>query len=242
MSRPKSSTGWYSRAAALGAMTVVGAIVGCGGEDRGRLVADSEMNPGSTNPCAIAAKTDLSPQVDFESAPPSGWWVGDDGSGPLLSQREKLDEPLCGHSETAFHIQASDLAIWGGNVAYTFQPPYDAQAEGWEGIALWARREPDSEGQALFIAVSDKYTMEGQGYCADSTIDTEKCDRFGSAIGLQTEWRLFLVPFANMKQRAYGVPSPGIDLPAILQLNLYFDIGDWDFWVDDWGFYKAKPQ
>jgi hypothetical protein len=163
----------------------------------------------------------------------------------------ELTSGRCGVSRYALRMVTDNLQIYGGALGLNFYlDPHDESD--WDGISLWARREPDTKdhtyGKSLFFGVSDKYTDESNGkllfengepYCLEVTDDdTQKCDRFGAGIGIDTEWRFFKIPFSELKQRGYGRPAPELDVGAILGLNIGFEAGDWDFWIDDVGFYR----
>ncbi len=167
----------------------------------------------------------------------------------------ELTSGRCGISRYALEVKAENLQIYGGALGLNFyMDPHD-QSD-WDGIALWARREPDTQdhryGKSLFVGVSEKYTDEyngkllfddGEPYCLEVTDDDkEKCDRFGAGIGLGTEWQFFKIPFDELKQRGYGRPAPKLDVSGILGLNIGFEAGDWNFWVDDVGFYREKTS
>jgi hypothetical protein len=162
------------------------------------------------------------------------------------------------------------FSMWGGTIRYDFltngdNRPLDAGEFGtegsWEGIAFWAKRTPKSQvqadlassiGRSVFVAVTDKYSTEndvyvvhdenGEPFCKDSTIDSEKCDRFGLGVGFEEEWRFVQVPFARMSQRGYGVPSPGLDTRQLLDISIYMSEGPWDLWLSDIGLYRKATK
>jgi hypothetical protein len=92
-------------------------------------------------------------------------------------------------------------------------------------------------------------SMGGPCYCNFDAADVDddgttdpllsQCDRFGAGIGISTEWRFFKVPFARMRQRAYGRPSM-LSMPdtRILGLEFGLDGENWDFWLDELAFYR----
>jgi hypothetical protein len=145
------------------------------------------------------------------------------------------------------------MKIYGGGVGTNFFPtPMDVSA--WDGISFWGRRGdvPGRElGKTLFFAVSDKYTdayngrvlfEDRQPFCHETTEDMSfRCDRFGVGVGLETDWRHYMIPFDRMRQRGYGRIAPELDLTAIIGLNIAFETGDWEFWLDDVAFYREVP-
>ena len=160
----------------------------------------------------------------------------------------ELEEGRCGTSRYALRVVSENLKIYGGALGLNFwMDPHDVRE--WDGLSFWARTE-EGKGQSLFVGVSEKYTDENNGkilfddgepFCLEVTDDdSEKCDRFGVGVGLGTEWRFFTIPFSEMKQRGYGMVAPELDVTAILGLNMGFETGDWDFWIDDVAFYREK--
>lgn len=113
--------------------------------------------------------------------------------------------------------------------------------------------------RSLLLAPEQCPTDQAMGagcFCNFNAVDVDEsgtpdpllsqCDRFGAGIGIATEWRFFKVPFARMRQRAYGRPStlPQPDR-AILGIDIGLDGENWDFWIDDIAFYRdavAVPQ
>jgi hypothetical protein len=66
-----------------------------------------------------------------------------------------------------------------------------------------------------------------------------QCDRFGAGVGIATDWRFFKIPFARMRQRAFGRPSPlQAPDPFILGVEISLDGENWDFWLDELAFYR----
>ena len=228
-------------------------------EHTGRPTSTPEDSDGSTatstkDPCRIARDLEYFPIQDFEFGIATQWWVSTDETGEInhMAGREPSAEALpdgrCGISRYALHIEAEGLKTYGGALGFNYYlDPHDITE--WDGISLWARRG-DNSGKSLFVALSDKYTDEvngkllfedGKPYCLETTDDDRlKCDRFGIGIGLDTEWRLFKVPFSVLKQRGYGVIAPELDISGILGLSIGFESGDWNFWIDDVAFYREK--
>ncbi len=184
--------------------------------------------------------------------------------------RTEVNRPNCDTSEEDCAVTVEGFLDWGGAIVHDWTSvsggtPVDVGAEGepgsWDGIAFWAKRTEASEldyeltretGRSMFVAVTDKYTIEtppwafekedGTTFCTNATADAEKCDRFGIGVGLETEWNFYRVPFSQMSQRGYGVPSPGIDRSGIIAVSMYLSDGPWDFWVADVAFYREKTE
>jgi hypothetical protein len=136
---------------------------------------------------------------------------------------------------------------------------------GWDGISMWVRKGTGPSSSSIFASVAERFTdpagaglfapseaellLDTGAYCAFNASDVTgdqvsdplltQCDRFGVGIGISTEWRFFKVPFARMRQRAYGRPStePTPD-PKILELDFGLDGPNWDFWIDELAFYR----
>jgi hypothetical protein len=70
--------------------------------------------------------------------------------------------------------------------------------------------------------------------------DAQKCDPFGLGVGLTPEWRFVKLPFADVKQKGFGLPSPHgvLDTSVLVGLQLAINSGDWDVWIDDIAFYR----
>lgn len=163
--------------------------------------------------------------------------------------------PACNLAGRGAHIRGEGLKIWGGQFYRNFSSNPDAptpvDASGYDGIAFWAKLGQKNVGTAVFVAFEDRYTRENStvvdettgveaAYCLDSPIDAEKCDRFGAGVGLESNWRYIKVPFAQVQQRGYGKASARLHTEELLGVTVYFDVGDWDFWVDEISFYKEK--
>jgi hypothetical protein len=268
-------------------------LAGCGGEDQGRVKADSNVIPDdSLIGCDLAATLEqtLVLRGDFENQTATSWKAEPDKSTAaadrVCSQDSRKDcseeetdsslminmgtgtlrtgaygafgeddppaPPDCVVGTRGLHVRSKGLDDWGGKVVrdYTNDTPPAFDASGFAGISFWARKYSEDVGGSLFVAFDDKYTRENQSYvdengitrqyCLDSPIDTDKCDRFGIGIGLETTWRFYKIPFSELKQRGYGVKSDKLHTDEILAISFGFDVGDWDFWLDQVSYYKEK--
>lgn len=159
-------------------------------------------------------------------------------------------EPHCG-STRAIHVVAGPFTDWGGVVGTSFETR--ANALEWDGITFWARRgnTPGHDGRTVFVAITEKHTTETaskalanyQCGCTegpDCDQEEEACDRFGVAVELTPEWRYWVIPFAQMKQRGYGAVAECMDLAELIGVSVYYEKGSWDLWLDDLSFYRAK--
>jgi hypothetical protein len=72
--------------------------------------------------------------------------------------------------------------------------------------------------------------------------DGRKCDAFGAAVTLTADWTFVAPTFASLKQKGFGVAGAArVDATKIRRLQFLMIAGDWDFWIDDLKFFKAKP-
>jgi hypothetical protein len=85
----------------------------------------------------------------------------------------------------------------------------------------------------------------GGGACSPTVPDYCKCDGFWVGIGMTDQWHFIMLPFADMNQKGYGVPSPlgRLDTSHITSLQFSFGSqaalgGSWDLWIDDVAFYR----
>jgi hypothetical protein len=272
-------------------------LTGCGGDDQGRLVGDSNVVPkDSLANCDLAKTVDetLMLDGDFEDSSATAWKFETDtstaaGGADLICPQDsrkpcsvtEADETqmidasgaapytgvydaygvniptappkACVTGTHGLHVRAQGLYDWGGKLVRKYsddKPLAYFDASGFDGISFWARTYSEKVGLTLFVSFDDKYTREdayktvvdgvSKSYCFDSKVDSEKCDRFGVGIGLETSWRYYKIPFSAFQQRGYGVKSDHLHTEELLGFGMGYDIGDWDFWVDRVAFYKEK--
>lgn len=238
------------------AFVLAAASAACGGTGTERPdPSGAPVDP--RDPCRPEQPLEFNVIEDFEFRRAADWWVSTDATPGA-----ELDPPLrksptateieggrCGTSRYALRLRARGLEIYGGAFGINFFLRAE-DASAWEGIAFWARRGSDS-GRSLFVSVSDKYTDENSGaplqpegkpFCFEQTERMEeKCDRFGAGVGLGLEWRHYLVPFADMKQRGFGKVAPALDTQNLVGLSFGFEVGEWDIWADDVAFFRRAP-
>lgn len=226
----------------------------CAVDDSGRAESDFGEPVMYVDGCRVAEDAETGMIQDFELGIGDSWWVSSDGTGTMvpLPGREpegtRIDGGLCGTSQWALNVKADNLTRYGGAFGVNFYPEA-IDAGKWDGISFWARRETSSSA-TLFVAISEKHTDEsngaaffedGQPFCHEMTeIASDKCDRFGVGVGLDVEWRYFEIPFTSMAQRGFGAEAPFLDVENILGLNISFETGDWNIWIDQVAFYSDK--
>lgn len=156
---------------------------------------------------------------------------------------ESIPGGRCG-SEFALHVLAGPLTDWGGTVGATLGPPLDGTD--WEGIAFWARVGTGSR-TPIRLEVAEKHTAEkyigedGGPICnpdhTDDTVETG-CDKFGINLQLSHDWKLYTVPFDELRQKGWGLRAPYFDVSGILSVAFQFERGEWDIWLDDVAVYR----
>ena len=235
--------------------------VSCGGEDGGRPAAAQvrTLAPLPSDPCAADDGYEFELIEDFEDAHAQRFWVSSDKTESEMEPADgtnspsvpALDEERCGESRFALRIYARGLSKYGGafGMSYDYNTPFDASE--WDGISLWVRRGPAS-GTSLFVGVNEQHTDEqgsaavsptAEPFCLnDAPAERNKCDRFGAGVALDEEWRFVAIRFDQMAQRGYGVVAPYLDVAAIQGLNCGFEVGDWEFWVDDLAYFREPDE
>ena len=97
-------------------------------------------------------------------------------------------------------------------------------------------------GRTIFASVTEWHTVAEGGFCHDSDIVEEKCDQFGVGVGIDEEWRLYTIPFAQMRQRGFGMPAECLYLRELWGLNFSLSPGNWDVWIDDFALYREGDE
>jgi hypothetical protein len=254
---------WLMALIALGSASIKACGVGEGERPALAFAGASAL----TDPCRSVGDVELKSIEHFELGIGRLWWVSSDGTGQMErtpSEHEREEERWlysgreppaseiaggrCGVSRYALNIKATGMEIFGGAFGKNFFPE-TFDASDWDGVAFWGRRGEDS-GSTLFFAISEKHTDQNDGsrlfedrepFCEENPVDPlMKCDRFGVGVGLEKEWQFFKVPFSRMRQRGFGIQAPEMDLSALIGVNISFEIGDWDIWMDDVAFYREK--
>jgi len=112
----------------------------------------------------------------------------------------------------------------------------------WDGVVFWARKAPGSY-TGVRVRMSDVNTDESSCVCnsfTDQNDTSDGCDKFGSYVNLETDFRAFLVPFREMQQEGWGLSMPQLDTSELLSVGVGYGRGSWDIGFDDMGFYRSK--
>lgn len=198
--------------------------------------------------CAAGDSLDQVLVTDFESGVALGFYTNADGTegatveppaGSSSPVSQAMSPGRCGTSQYAFQMRGDGLESWG----LVFGKNFDnapADYSQYEGVSFWARRGKIS-GQSVFFSVTDANTDPIEGRCATDSNDlSEKCDAYGTGIGLSEEWRFFQVPFSSLRQRGFGVITEAFEPQALVGISWAAEGPTWDIWVDDVAFYSTS--
>lgn len=87
---------------------------------------------------------------------------------------------------------------------------------------------------------------ESGEYCYDESEGApatreERCgDGFTAYRQLSTDWKLYTVPFSEMRQGGYGKRARDFDRKSMYSITLGWGAGDVDFYIDNVTFYRTK--
>jgi len=180
---------------------------------------------------------------------------------PTVSDLTRTNEPLEG--DYCWDPKLDKYPPWDptlrcGDFACEFHPDTPIPAMTYNPVSqeaseLWHRDVGKGQGIGTMTCSKEKYTFRDSAtpaanYCYRPGIDAdppEKNDRcndgFLSGVLLDTNWRRYYVPFADLRQGNVDQHSPGIDLTMVESFLISFPGGNLDLWIDDPGFYrKAK--
>ncbi len=116
-------------------------------------------------------------------------------------------------------------------------------ASKWDGIVLWARVAPGS-ANSIRIRAADRVTSDTTCICNPYTNQNDSssaCDKAGKYVDVDSTFRPFFVPFAEMQQAGYGLRDPFLDLSRLFSMGIEYRFGRWDLWIDDVWFYRRRP-
>jgi len=230
-------------------LSVQGLTLGCGGNNSAGRPQPVEEHPDTVDPfdCKADQGHELSLLQDFEKGIATDFYTNADGtegstvSPPIGSKSPAAAEisgGRCGVSQRAFQMTGSGLRIWGMVFGWKFRDGARDLSD-WEGVSFWARRGTQDSGRSLFFSLFDPLTEDSGGECDSSSEElAEKCDAYGTGVGLDEQWRYFAIPFSVLKQRGFGVTTDELLVEQILGFNWAADKGDWDVWVDDVALYR----
>jgi len=240
-----------------------GALATAGSSTGGANAGGTNAGGTSAGSCATIDPADLI--SDFESGKAQvamvgtrggSWFLFNDGTGTQTPPKT-VNTPLAAegpgacNSLFAFHSTGMGFTVFGAGFGADFvaKPamstaslPLDASA--YTGLALRAKSAAAID---LRVSVSDSGTAPEGMKCHDTTDKTDKLrcgDYFGTDVTLGTDWQDFVLPFAAMKQRGFGMPVPsGLDDKQVYTVRAQIKgsaaaPGAYDIWIDDVRFVK----
>lgn len=214
-----------------------------------------------TSTCAPILAADL--VSDFEtgtavvamvSGRAGSWFVDNDGTGtqmPAKVASTALPAEAGGACNSAYSLHTSGMGftVWGAEIGTDLAPhngtmkvAYDASM--YSGIALRAKA---AMAQLVRVSLSDDNTSTNGTACVNTTVTTNKMrcgDYFGTNLMLTSDWQDYPMPFAQMKQRGFGLPiAAGIDKTHLYTLRIQVSgsaaaPATFDFSIDDVRFIK----
>lgn len=223
---------------------------GCGGSSDAPRRTPKAESPATSDPfdCDASDGYEFETLQDFEKGIATDFYTNADGTegstvnppvGSSSPAAQDIEGGRCGTSSRAFRMTGEGLRIWGMVFGWNFRDGARDLSE-WEGVSFWARRGSEDSGRSLFFSVFDPMTESSGGFCdSDSEILEEKCDAYGTGVGLDEEWRFFAIPFSALRQRGFGVATEELLTDEILGFNWAADKGKWDVWLDDVALYRG---
>ncbi len=181
---------------------------------------------------------------------------------PTLSDETQTNVPLAG--DYCWDPKLDKYPPWDpslrcGNFACDFHPDTPIPAMTYNPVSqeaseLWHRKLGPDKGMGIgtMTCSPEPYTFRDSTtpaarYCYRPGIDAdppEKNDRcndgFLSGVLLDTNWRRYYVPFADLRQGNVDQHSKGIDLHMVESFLISFPGGNLDLWIDDPAFYRKK--
>lgn len=151
----------------------------------------------------------------------------------------------CETTDHAMMLKATapGFGDWGLSFGSNFHGAL-TDASDWDGVAFWARRDEDSAVTTFTTAFADNHTSnQAQTHeCRDGLDVANLCDPFGRGIAAEPEWKLYVLPFADLKQQGFGAASPlgALDVENILGMSFQVGPGTWEIWVDEIVYYRER--
>jgi hypothetical protein len=184
------------------------------------------------------------------------WFVYNDTTGtqtPVKVPNTPLPAEAGGacNSGFSFHTTGKGFMEWGAGIGTDLAPraagstakvAYNSGA--YRGIAFRANA---AGPQPIRVSVSDKNTAPEGMVCVDTTERTNKqrCgDYFGTEVMVDTTWKDYVLLFAQMNQRGWGLPvAAGVDKTSLYTLRIQVagtaaKPAVFDFSIDDVRFVK----
>jgi hypothetical protein len=172
-----------------------------------------------------------------------GYWYtfNDATAGASQTPPEDAVLPEAGGADgtsLAMHTSGSGFAEWGAGIGIDLnnagdpdggngvKMKYDASA--YTGIVVTAK----GNGQIrASVQIEATIPSEEGGTCAMD------CDPHGKVLLLSDEWQQFTIPFDQIQQEGWGTPASWDSSTVVgLQFKVAKSV-DFDFWVDEIGFY-----
>jgi len=188
----------------------------------------------------------IAPVADHEGT----WWLSTDMTdgtttppGDQAVSPEHIVGGRCG-SKYAMRISGEGFTDWGASLIANFNyendvlAPIDASAL--RGVRFWGR-VGESTTSPLRVQLQDGNTYPQGGVCNEDPSASDACyNGFGtSVLPLDTEWRLYELPFERLGQRDFGLRTGALDKPTLYAIEFGVEQNTvFDFWVDDLWFYE----
>lgn len=236
---------------------LVGISTGCGGSSSEPRPTAEEGPDAGVDPfdCDADEGLELSMLQDFEKGVATHFYTNSDGTeGSVVEPPAGSSSPAaadieggrCGTSSRAFRMTGEGLRIWGMVFGWNFRDGTRDLSD-WDGISFWARRGSVDSGRSLFFSVFDPLTDSGSQFSehqcdSESEVLSEKCDAYGTGVGLDEEWRFFAIPFSALRQRGFGVATDQLNVEEIIGFNWAADRGEWEVWLDDVALFRRPDD
>lgn len=159
---------------------------------------------------------------------------------------EEIPGGRCG-STLAAHVELHRWINREGTLGRQFSPTDPVDASEYEGVSFWLRIVPGSRS-TFRISVperftDEKYEVDGEPACRfinPKELTDNACDKFGRYFLATSDWQFFTIPFSEMRQNGFGKQAPYFDIANLMGLAFEYKQGQWDYWIDDVGFYRKK--
>ncbi|HEY4158877.1 MAG TPA: hypothetical protein VGM29_12300, partial [Polyangiaceae bacterium] len=136
-----------------------------------------------------------------------------------------------GSSHFGLHMAGGKFTKWGATLAIELSPRRCYDASVYSGIEFWARGHGSMRPTVKMTqVVSEEYG----GSCLHDCFDAH-----GTLLALARDWRLYRLPWSELKQRGFGEQVP-FDARSLFSIE--FEVAPeqtpFDFWIDDLSFAK----